>query len=231
VEKPTILTHEYQCSETSCKTLINTALVPAISCPKCLRDFCLKHRNCEQHACAGPPSVPTVDSGVADRAQTALARLRLWSAAKSKSLLSSSTSSPVPKPPSRIKIITELKSNAKGDAKIPIADRVYLIVEAEAQNATQPAQAKLFFNKSWSVGKLLDSAARFVKVSNVNNTAQSEDLKLRVYHVDKGRLLEFQEVVGNVCKDGETVVLLRGAGVGLTNESIKVGDSGAGSID
>ena len=59
---------------------------------------------------------------------------------------------------------------------------------------------------------MLDEAAKALQVQNVNNRGGGEEQRLRVFHVEAGRLLEFGERVGEGCGDGNTVVLLRGVG-------------------
>jgi len=51
-----------------------------------------------------------------------------------------------------------------------------------------------------------------VQVQNTNNRGGGEEEKLRVFHVEAGRLLEFSEKLGGVLQTGNTVVLLRGVG-------------------
>ncbi|KMU75229.1 hypothetical protein CISG_04177 [Coccidioides immitis RMSCC 3703] len=70
-----------------------------------------------------------------------------------------------------------------------------------------------YFDSSWSVGRVLDDAAKRFQVQNVNNRVEGEDERLRVFHVEGGRLLDFSEKIGN-CKvaQGDTIVLLRGVG-------------------
>ena len=62
------------------------------------------------------------------------------------------------------------------------------------------------------MGRLLDEAARGLQIENVNNRGGGEDTKLRVFHVEAGRLLEFGEKVGAGLQSGNTIVLLRGVG-------------------
>jgi len=59
---------------------------------------------------------------------------------------------------------------------------------------------------------MLDEAAKGLQVQNVNNRGGGEEEKLRVYHVEGGRLLEFGEKLGVGVGSGNTVVLLRGVG-------------------
>ena len=59
---------------------------------------------------------------------------------------------------------------------------------------------------------MLDDAARRLQVSNLNNRVVDEEMRLRVFFVEGGRLLEFGEKVGKCLGSGNTVVLLRGVG-------------------
>ena len=59
---------------------------------------------------------------------------------------------------------------------------------------------------------MLDEAAKGLQVENVNNRGGGEETRLRVFHVESGRLMEFSEKVGQGLQNGNTVVLLRGVG-------------------
>lgn len=154
----------------------------------------------------------------------ALEKLRAWGASK-KSTAATKTSSPM----AGLKKITSrsstnsanqsmaamntLKRTAKGDDKIPAEKRVYLYVEASADTTTAKfPTGKFFYSREWSVGRVLDAAAKALQVANVNNKVETEEERLRVFHVEGGRLLEFKEKVGDTLKDGNTIVLLRGVG-------------------
>lgn len=142
-------------------------------------------------------------------------------------------------PAARMVALNELKRKAKGEAKIPTDRRIYLHVEAEPGPTTSGPSAKgtaggapggtpsasgsdhhrpsvkaeaLFFDAQWSVGRLLDVAARHMQVNNINNRGGTELDRLRIFHVEGGRLLDFGEKVGDVLASGNTVVLLRGVG-------------------
>jgi len=58
----------------------------------------------------------------------------------------------------------------------------------------------------------LDEAARSLQVQNVNNQGMDEKDKLRVFHVEGGRLLDFSEKLGSAVVSGNRLVLLRGVG-------------------
>lgn len=62
------------------------------------------------------------------------------------------------------------------------------------------------------MGRVLDAAAKSLQVQNVNNQGTDEKDKLRIFHVEGGRLLEFNEKVGSALVSGNKIVLLRGVG-------------------
>jgi len=111
--------------------------------------------------------------------------------------------------------LNALKKTAKGEASVPQEKRLYLYVEASADTtkAKYPT-GKFFYNKEWTVGRVLDMAAKSLQVQNVNNHGGGEEEKLRVFHVEGGRLLKFSEKIGEPCKNGNMIVLLRGVGSG-----------------
>ncbi|KAG8531543.1 uncharacterized protein KY384_003173 [Bacidia gigantensis] len=212
--KPTLMTGT-QCWDPLCKTYINTLTSVGVSCPNCNRQYCLKHRLREDHNCAKLVPIgarPAQAPSQADKAKAALGRLKLWSKEKQSSML------PKPKPSSaatRLVTVNKLKQNAKGDDKVSVENRVYLYVEAEASTTTSKLpKGDYYYSKDWSVGRLLDAAAKSLQVANLNNRVEGEEERLRVFHVEAGRLLGFSEKVGDVCVTGNTVVLLRGVGLG-----------------
>ncbi|KAL2132448.1 hypothetical protein VTI74DRAFT_3785 [Chaetomium olivicolor] len=207
------------CADEGCKTVIGTSLVPGVHCPNCNRDYCLKHRLGEDHDCknkvpigARAASVAQA-AAVAEGARSALERFRLWGAAK-KQQAKQSLANPSQKPKvAQMIAVNTLKKTAKGDAKIPPEKRVYLYVEAEAATAkAKISKGEFFYSADWVVGKMLDAAARSLQVQNINNQSSAEEDRLRVFHVEGGRLLEFNEKLGTALQSGNTVVLLRGVG-------------------
>ena len=215
-QKPTVLTAQ-QCSEPKCKTLINTLQNTGVHCPDCNRQYCLKHRFREEHDCnnltpvgARPGNAADVLQAQNEKVRLGFSKLRSWGKVKQEALR------PKPKPTSRaaqLAALSALKRTAKGDDKLPAEKRVYLHVEAEAAttNSKLP-KADLFFNSDWTVGRMLDEAAKRLQVANMNNRAETEEQRLRIYHVEGGRLLEFSEKVGQGLASGNTAVLLRGVG-------------------
>ncbi|KAL8863812.1 MAG: hypothetical protein Q9174_007540 [Haloplaca sp. 1 TL-2023] len=212
-QKPTALTAK-QCSHPQCKTFIDTLNSVGVVCSTCNHKYCLKHRIPEDHDCS--KVIPlgarqkTIGSSQADKARSALGRLKLWGKERQAAVL------PKPKPStaaSRAVALNQLKRSAKGDAKVPVEKRIYLHVEAEANTTTSKLpKGEFFYNKAWSIGRLLDDAARGLQVQNVNNRGGGEEERLRVFHVEGGRLLEFSEKAEDVLAQGNTIVLLRGVG-------------------
>lgn len=207
------------CYKSDCKTTIGTSLVQGVHCPKCNRDYCLKHRLEDDHDCANVPVLgarPGPGKAAAS-ARSALDKLKAWGREKTKAANEAAGRVlPKPKPTTasmRMIAVNNLKKTAKGDDKLAPEKRVYLYVEAEA--ATTEAKLRkgqFFYSKDWVIGRVLDAAARSLQVQNVNNASSNEQDKLRVFHVEGGRILEFNEKVGTALVSGNTITLLRGVG-------------------
>lgn len=206
---------EKPCASPECKTVVGTSLTPGVHCSICNRDYCLKHRLKEDHNCHNlkPIGARPAQIDVAQKTRSALDRLRAWGTSKKEQ---AGRALPKPKPSSaaaRVVAVNNLKKTAKGDAKVPVEKRIYLYVEAEAETAKAKfPKGEFFYSQDWVVGRVLDAAAKALQVQNVNNQSASEQDKLRVFHVEGGRLLEFNEKVGAVLQSGNTLVLLRGVG-------------------
>ncbi len=213
------LVSQKPCADDTCKTTVGTSLAPGVHCANCNRDYCLKHRLREDHDCASKTPIgaraarAAQAAAVADGARSALERFRLWGQAKKQAAkISLATPSAKPKLAQQV-AVNNLKKTAKGDGKIAPEKRVYLFVEAESATArAKIPKGEFFYSQDWVVGKMLDAAARGLQVQNVNNQTDSEEDRLRVFHVEGGRMLEFSEKLGTVLQSGNTVVLLRGVG-------------------
>lgn len=114
----------------------------------------------------------------------------------------------------RMANLNALKKSAKGDSNLEMSKRFYLHVEASADTTKAKfPTGDFYFDSSWSVGRILDDAARKLQVQNVNNRVEGEEERLRVFHVEGGRLLEFSDKIGKCqVSQGDTIVLLRGVG-------------------
>ncbi|KAK5107995.1 hypothetical protein LTR62_008889 [Meristemomyces frigidus] len=215
--KPTLLNHEQQCADPSCKTLINTPLVLGIQCDKCNRSYCLKHRFTNQHNCEKLTPLGARPAGQTQREKglAAFEKLKIWGATKRAALPKAPVSSSKQAAAARVQEMANLKKTAKGDAKIPMEKRVYLYVEASSDTvASKQPKGTFFYNTDFNVGKTLDLAAKSLQVSNINNRSDSEEDKLRVFHVEGGKLLGFSEKLAACVQTGNTIVLLRGIGPG-----------------
>ncbi|KAG5932583.1 hypothetical protein E4U60_005112 [Claviceps pazoutovae] len=203
------------CASPECKTVVGTSLVPGVHCDTCNRDYCLKHRLREDHDCKSlvPIGARPMQTEVMQRTRSALDKLRAWGSAKKQE---AGRALPTPKPSSaaaRLVATNKLKKTAKGDKKIPEEKRLYLYIEAEAETAkAKLPKGEFFFSKDWVVGRLLDQAAAGLQVQNINNQSSDEKDKLRIFHVEGGRLLDYGEKVGSALQSGNTVILLRGVG-------------------
>ncbi|PQE30512.1 hypothetical protein CJF32_00010880 [Rutstroemia sp. NJR-2017a WRK4] len=210
VEKP--------CASPACKTTIGTSLSTAVHCSTCNRDYCLKHRLREDHDCKNLIPIGARAGRFSEQqtnAKLALGKLKAWGAAQ-KAKVASTRVLPAPKPSSaaaRLVAVNQLKKTAKGDVKLPPEKRVYINVDAEAATTTSKYPTGAFFySKDWVMGRVLDAAAKALQVENVNNQGMDEKSKLRIFHVEAGRLLEFNEKVGDALVSGNRIVLLRGVG-------------------
>ena len=216
--KPNILSHEQQCSEPSCKTLINTPLVTGVHCDKCRRNYCLKHRFAYEHACdtLTPLGARATGSTQREKGLAALEKLRVWGAKKQASMPKAPVSKSKAAAMAQTQALASLKRTAKGDVKVPQEKRVYLHVEASSDTLTAKIPKGVFFySAEWSVGRVLDVAAKGLAVENLNNRVGSEEDRLRVFHIEGGRLLDFGEKLGVSVQTGNTIVLLRGVGADM----------------
>ena len=215
-QKPNVATGT-QCYETQCKTFVDGIRNTGVRCDGCNRMYCLKHRMREDHDCKNVVPLGGKASGPEqtnkEKIRLGFGRLKTWGKSQQTKI---EDRMPKPKPSTaavRTVVLNKLKREAKGDDKVPAEKRVYLHVEAEKETAKAKfPEAKLFFTQDWSVGRMLDEAAKKLQVTNMNNAVQTEEQRLRVYHVEGGRLLEFSEKLGKVLQSGNTVVLLRGVG-------------------
>lgn len=207
------------CADSKCKTTIGTSLSTSVHCAMCNRDYCLKHRLKEDHGCKDLMPIGARPRGMdaQEGARVAFGKLKMWGAAqKEKAIASSTRILPKPKPTStaaRLVALNTLKKTAKGDDKLPAEKRIYISVEAEAATTTAKfPTGSFYYSKDWVIGRVLDAAAKSLQVQNVNNQSVDEKEKLRVFHVEGGRLLDFSEKLGTAVVSGNKIVLLRGVG-------------------
>jgi predicted nucleic acid binding AN1-type Zn finger protein len=230
--RPTVKSSVYntdQCSHPACKSLINTATRVGVHCDQCNRNYCLEHRLGEQHDCAkltplgarvGSNAKPGdtirsmfsklrgVGKDISKTTTTSAAKIKLPSSVQAR-LSSSATGR------GAVAQLNQMKRTAKGDASVPVDRRIYLHVVGTSDRPTtnnEPPMGDFFYDARWKVGRVLDDAARKLRIENVNNRGGGEEARLRVFHVEAGKFLEFADAIGDVTS-GHTIVLLRGAGV------------------
>jgi len=204
---------EAPCAAEKCKTTVNTPMQPGVNCASCWKQYCLAHRLQDSHNCKPPPA-PTA-TVAQEKAKEALSRFKAWSAQKSTATSTAGKgmfSGFQKKPPNTGAVaVMKMKKEAKGDEKVPPGKRVYLYVEAEARTTSAKIPKGTFwYSKDWSVGRVLDVAAASLQITNVNNQGDSEEKRLRIFHVEGGRVLTFGEKIGDTTINGNTLVLLRG---------------------
>ncbi|KAK9248782.1 hypothetical protein V1506DRAFT_527725 [Lipomyces tetrasporus] len=215
-----------RCYTADCTTMINTPLSPATRCPSCKNLTCLKHRL--NHSCPGEQKQPATTTQ-----KTALAKFAEWKQTQqakvnvpvsgASSVTSSGTSSSIipsffkskPKASAAIVIkakeIAALKQNAKGDAHVPLSNRVYVYVESNIPDTSKQPRAEMYFGKDYAIGKILDKSAHRLQVSNHNSSKSEDKDRLRIYHVESGRVLEFSEKLESCnVKDGDTLAVVKG---------------------
>ncbi|GAO14490.1 uncharacterized protein UV8b_04283 [Ustilaginoidea virens] len=206
---------EKPCASPECKTVVGTSLTPGVHCDACNRDYCLRHRLREDHDCRNlvPVGARPMQIDVAQRTRSALEKLRAWGSAKKQQ---AGRALPKPRPSSaaaRVVATQKLKKTARGDKRIAEDKRLYLFVEAEAETAQAKfPKGEFFFSQDWVVGRLLDQAASGLQVQNINNKSSDDKDKLRVFHVEGGRILDYGEKAGSALQSGNTIILLRGVG-------------------
>ncbi|KAK6531629.1 hypothetical protein TWF694_002808 [Orbilia ellipsospora] len=200
------------CANDGCKTVINTPKMIGVACPACRKQFCLPHRLPDQHNCKPIRNAAAIAEQ--DKKQTALSKFKLWASSGSSKLKDIKATPITQKQKSvaaRLAEMNKMKREAKGDDKVPQEKRIYLYTQAEAKSTSAKLpEGTLFYNKEWSVGRVMDITAKHLQIANVNNQSADDEKKLRVFHVESGRLLSFGEKIGDTCVDGNTVVLLRG---------------------
>ncbi|KAF2714055.1 hypothetical protein K504DRAFT_425191 [Pleomassaria siparia CBS 279.74] len=221
---------ERKCAEPECRSQTSRSLTTGVHCGTCNRQYCLKHRMQEDHNCknlipiGARPTNPL--QAQRERGRLAFARLKTWAEEKRKQEFErhkekkgvfgfATKVSAASVAREKLAEMNALKKAAKGEASIPQDKRIYLNVEASADTTKAKfPTGKFFYNKEWTVGRVLDVAAKALQVENVNNRSDKEEDKLRVFHVEGGRLLKFSEKIGAPCANGNMIVLLRGVGDG-----------------
>lgn len=175
----------------------------------CKGVFCLQHRQPEQHSCSALAREPKVIQREAidishlpssrtlfpdrsgfkvelkttdDHPVTIKKKMAAGeSLAKLKKLFAKAPKTNATK---RIVEAAKLKSNAKGDIRIPQSERVYVWVQVIDEKHDKDVRHPAFISRGWPLGRALDSVANVLKVRNVNNSTSDEMEKLFLYRQD-----------------------------------------------
>ncbi|KAL1917644.1 uncharacterized protein VTP21DRAFT_4037 [Calcarisporiella thermophila] len=150
------------------------ALKKGVVCSGCGETFCLKHRHVSSHAC---PSLHMLSAQKHLRREAALAATSSLVDASANKERKTWTPKKAGSKTSRMVELMRIKSRAEGDKSVPLSSRVYVSVEfpKECGLAAKP----MFFDKTWSLGRVLDRISQIANVSNSNNQLGATDLQVR----------------------------------------------------
>lgn len=107
-----------------------------------------------------------------------------------------------------------IKGSAIGPRNVPMNERCYFLVYLPTTvfNKHIGASKGVYMNMNWTIGKVMDSMADILKVSNNNNVAGA--CKLQLFHHSTGALIcnEMDTVLKQLLEnfeliDGQSVIL------------------------
>ncbi|KAL4235022.1 AN1-type zinc finger protein 1 [Mactra antiquata] len=165
----------YTCTLDSCSNRELTEIV----CNKCQQSFCLSHRHPQDHKCSKLEEMSS--SSISKTAEhvnkiisskPAVKNIKRGQGAKS-----SKTAAKV--------ALMKMKMHAEGDNGCPVTERVYINVHSPLKCNRE--SKSMFFSKTWSVGRVIDSIANRLGIQNNNNVHLAK--KLRLFHTEDGDIL------------------------------------------
>ncbi|RHZ89417.1 hypothetical protein Glove_14g45 [Diversispora epigaea] len=180
-----------------------------VVCDGCGEIFCLKHRYPSIHEC---PSLNVHAETKAKRREMAEELIAKYFkkplSPSGNTTINAKTATIQPKKKKENKMVKlmVLKSNAKGDSSIPPDSRLYLTIEfpRDSNIASKP----MFFNKNWTIGKVLDKIATEGKIKNVNNQLSMEDPeRLILYNSDSEKILNTEQKLDDSLSNGDFIGL------------------------
>jgi len=141
----------------------------AVVCPECQKNFCMRHRHQQDHACEklAPRSLDTVTPQ--EKVESIIGRQLEIPKKVHKQGKASKTAAKV--------ALMKMKMNATGDKGVPQTEREYFNVEVP-RHASQTDVIPLFFSKKWSIGRIIDNIAELQGLSNKNNISGEKKLLL-----------------------------------------------------
>jgi len=157
------------CSHKKCK---NAELIP-ILCPNCRKNYCLKHRHAADHECEQMNDSRSEKMASVAEKRAANLETKKMIQQRIDLLIKEQTEK---KPTAKKVQMMKMKTKSLGANNIPEEKRFYLEVLFPMSSGGQPKL--MFFNSSWSIGKVLDVVADAGRIENRNNQANAEKLVL-----------------------------------------------------
>ncbi|EJS42000.1 YNL155W [Saccharomyces arboricola H-6] len=120
--------------------------------------------------------------------------------------------------------LANLKKIAKGDAKIPMQNRIYIwcysVDSQEKGTDKEDTKMPIYINKIWPVGRAMDHLS--IQLSVKSSTLSSSDEKFQLYKLKDGNVVSFDKIepclrVINEIKDLDTLYLVHGDADGKFN--------------
>ncbi|ORX84004.1 hypothetical protein K493DRAFT_88108 [Basidiobolus meristosporus CBS 931.73] len=172
-------------------------------CLYCSGVYCLKHRHAADHQCVSSEQT-------AIKAQEKRKTIQdLISKNIKKPTTTSSAHVPAkPRKKSPVVELMRMKGKAKGDNGLPQAQRFYLKCFLPIESKSPPVI--MFFDKSWSLGRVLDKVTSVGKVINMNNRTQDPTQKLHIFLQRSGEKLPITETLEQLegqIFNGDTLVI------------------------
>uniref|UniRef100_A0A1W7RBE7 ZFAND1 protein n=1 Tax=Agkistrodon contortrix contortrix TaxID=8713 RepID=A0A1W7RBE7_AGKCO len=159
-------------------------LVPVL-CAYCEKQFCLRHRHQSDHECEKleiPQACMTVTRQLIKD---------IVDSKKEATVIKKCRGAKNPETAAKVALM-KLKMHACGEKSVPQTDRIYfqVFLPKGSKNKSIP----MYFCSKWSIGKVIDSAARLASLKNDNNKTTAK--KLRLCHTASGEALPLDHIVG-----------------------------------
>lgn len=159
----------FPCSLEKCK---QRELTP-IQCDDCHLQFCLKHRLPVDHDCK---YIKKVEKGEYD----GLTPQQKVQKITGKTLVNEKSKGRVGKKSKKTSSKVQemkLKMKGKGENSIPVDERIYFDVKINIEKCATKS-TPLFFSREYTVGKIIDLIAKYIKLSNENHILHAPKLRL-----------------------------------------------------
>ncbi|KAK6031139.1 hypothetical protein OSTOST_02714, partial [Ostertagia ostertagi] len=160
-----------------------------IVCPYCERNYCLKHRHADEHACENRPEKapkprilpvipPAAPAAPAERQPSRQIRPNEADRKKMDKIL-----------------IMKLKMNAKATADVPTGERMFLFVEGDDLSERKA----VVVSKKWTVGRCASNIARLLSLD--------ENKTLHMFTTGSAKALDYADSVSDHLSDMDTIIV------------------------